>query len=351
MKSSYVALISVIGLGMLVLFGWLGFYAYQQRQGPALDSTPAVVFVTSLPQIIPSATPETLVFPTATLAQPIPTATPEATSAPATVCGEDTAWNVLILGSVYGSQAGVKGSDLTQILRADFLNKKVSMYAFPRDLWVDTQDLGLTNPTINATRLGTVFYEGRIRSLQFAEINTIVDGTRVTARMLYRNFQVSADHYVSIDVIQMISLIDATGGLSINVPERITDPWIGMVIPAGQQKLTGVQVAAYARAIPDTEFGRMRRNQLLVEALRQKLLDPTSFINVPDLYARYKNVIATDLSLEQINHLSCLMKEIPASALIQDGVKQEWTSPGPQGSLAWNKDKILAHLKSLGLIP
>jgi hypothetical protein len=38
--------------------------------------------------------------------------------------------------------------------------------------------------------------------------------------------------------------------------------------------------------------------------------------------------------------------------IVQDQVKQEWTSAGPQaGSLAWDKDTVILQLKALGLIP
>jgi hypothetical protein len=69
------------------------------------------------------------------------------------------------------------------------------------------------------------------------------------------------------------------------------------------------------------------------------------------LYTQFKQVIATDLSLEQVNHLSCLLKEVPASSVIQDGVRQEWTWPGPQGSFLWDRANVLNQLRQLGMIP
>jgi len=275
---------------------------------------------------------------------------PAAPAIQTTECGETGAWNVLVLGSDYAEMRGQKGSDLTRMLRADFANKRVTVYAFSRDLWVDTTGLGLVNPSISATRLGMVYYEGRIRSPQFAEIDTVVDGTRATAGMLSKDFSLATDHYLTLDLNHLAVMIDAVGGLPINIPTRTTDPWIGMVIEAGQQTLNGAQVVAYARAIPDSDFGRIARNDLLLEALRQKLLDPAVMARIPDLYAQFKGVIATDLSLEQINNLTCLLKEVPSSSIVQDSVRPEWTSPGPLGSLLWNKNNVINMLRELGLI-
>ena len=98
------------------------------------------------------------------------------------------------------------------------------MFAFSRDLWVDTTGLGLTNPTINATKLGMVFYEARSRSTSTNVRDSMIDGTNATARMLANNFLVSSDHYLTIDLAQVPAMVDAIGGVPINIPATITDP-------------------------------------------------------------------------------------------------------------------------------
>jgi LCP family protein required for cell wall assembly len=321
----------LLGLFLLVVFGMtvIVVKAYRAPLGPALPATP---------------TPNMMANQVAATAVP--------TQPSAGVCSETTAWNILILGSDAADMRGEKGSDLTRILRVDFPNRKVTIFAFPRNLWVDTAGLGLTNPTIDAAQLGAVFYEARSRSLTTNVKDAMVNGVDITARMLAKNFQVSTDHYLAIDLYQIPAMIDAVGGIPINIPQQITDPWIGMVIPAGPQTLSGVQFVAYARAKPDSDFGRIQRNNLLIAALREKLLDPSVWGKIPQLYTQFSETITTDLSPEQINHLSCLLQEVPQEAIVQDQVRQEWTSPGPQPrSLLWDKTSVLNRLKELGLIP
>jgi len=328
-------MVGIIVLGALLLGGTAGtawaIREYRAPLGPALEvAAPTVEPVNE---------------------QPAPVVQ-QATPAPVNVCGESGAWNVLVLGSDAAELRGAKGSDFTRIVRVDFDNKKVTVYAFPRQLWVDTSSLGLTNPTVNATQLGAVFYEARSRSTKTTLEDVLVEGTNATARTLLNNFSISTDHYVAIDLNQVPGMVDAVGGLPINIPVAITDPWIGMTIPAGQQTLNGAQVAAYARAIPDSDFARIQRNNLLIAALREKALDPNVWVQIPQLYDQFDEVVGTDLSLEQINHLSCLLKEVPADAIVQEQVKQEWTSAGPQaGSLGWDKTAVLNHMKQLGLVP
>jgi LCP family protein required for cell wall assembly len=377
MKIPSTVFLSILFLGLLGFVGWISISAYQQRQGPALDSTSEPLFSTRTPsstshsstpkvpaststKIVPSsvektesptleknATPAAELIASATSTESV---SKNSSSLSSNLCGETGAWNILVIGSNIAEVYGQKGSDLTRIIRADFSSPKVVMYTFSRDLWVDTSGLGLTNPNLEYSKLGFVFYEGRIRSLQFALTDTIVDGTRSTAGMLSQNFSVKTDHYITIDISHLAAMIDAIGGLPMNIPSRTTDPWIGMVIEAGQQTLTGAQVVAYVRAIPDNDFGRIQRNDLIVEALRQKMLNSDILSRFPELFSKFKNVIITDMSFEQISHLACLLKETPAGSIIKEGVRQEWTSVGPAGSLLWKSENVLSRLRELGLI-
>lgn len=327
--------IAMLVMGMLGLAAW-GVMAYRAPLGPALEQ--------------PSPTAIPVDFSVQAQATAVPTVAP--TEVQPGVCGETGVWNVLVLGSDAGDLRFDKGSDLTRILRVDFPNRKVTIFAFSRDLWVDTTGLGLTNPAINAAQLGTVFFEARSRSASADVQTAMVDGTQATAHMLRNNFLVGTDHYLTVDLSQIPGMVDAIGGVPINIPAAITDNAIGMVIPAGQQTLNGRTFVAYARVMPDSDFARIQRNNRLIEALQQKLLDPAVWVRIPGLYAQFKDVIATDLSPEQIEHLSCLMQEVPQESIVQDGVRQEWTSPGPvAGSLLWDKTAVLNRLKELGLTP
>ena len=331
------AFLGIVVMGVLGMTVWV-VKAYRAPLGPALE-----------PTLIPTnADPVE--------AQIILTPNPEPTPVPVldqvSVCDETAVWNILVLGSDAADLRPPKGSDLIRMLRVDFPNRKVTMFAFSRDLWVDTTGLGLTNPTINAARLGTVFYEARSRSTSANVRDTMIDGTNATTRALANNFLVSTDHYLTVDLAQVPAMVDAIGGVPINVPASITDPLTGMVIPAGQQTFNGAQFVVYARAIPDSDYARMQRDSWLLLALQRKLLDPTVWGQIPQLYAQFNQVIATDLSPEQINHLACLLQEVPNDAITQDGVRPEWTSPGPQpGSLLWNKTSVLTRLKELNLTP
>ena len=288
--------------------------------------------------------------------QVLPTATAIAAkvSAQESVCGESGVWNVLVLGTESTEKHGNAGSDFIRMMRVDFLNRQVTLFAFPPDLWVDTSGLGLINPATQSMSmyLGTVFQEARSRSTYTVTKDAMLDGTTASATALFQNFTVSTHFYLTVDLSQVPMMVDAVGGVPINIPQTMTDPWIGMTIPSGPQTLNGAQFVAYARAIPDSDFARAQRHDLLMEALREKLVDPAVWGQIPQLYARFNGMIVTNFSPEQINHLSCLLKEVSPNAIVNDGVKQEWTSPGPApDSLYWDKIQILNQLKILKFVP
>ncbi len=335
-KRSVVFLLAGI---LLVCIAILGVYLFKLSRQPLsqpLDLEPRATATASigLEETVPS------------------TATVDTTdSASGEVCGQSGAFTILIIGSDAADLRGRPGSDLTRLARVDFSGKKVSTFALPRDLWVDVSRLGFQDPLITNTTLGRAYHEAHNRSAQAEETGKMADGAQGSAQMILDNFEVTSDHYLVVDLSQLPALIDAIGGLPIDIPERTTDPWIGMVIEAGPQTLTGEQLKAYARAIPDSDFARIQRNNVILYALRQKLLDPSVWIKLPTLYDQFKKMIVTDLSPQQIFSLFCLLKEVPREEIVMKQVEPEWTSPGPSDSLLWDKDKVAAALKQLDLLP
>jgi LCP family protein required for cell wall assembly len=275
----------------------------------------------------------------------------EPANTPKGFCGETEVWNILVLGSDAADLYYPQGADLTRVVRVDFPNKKAAVYAFSRDLWVDVSSLDFTNPSITSIKLGMAFYEARERSTKSDPKGATLDGISAMNETLEANFTLTSDHYIAIDLDKLPAMVDTIGGLPINIPADLTDPLSGITFKAGEQTLNGIQVATYARAYLDSDLNRIPRNDLVVEALHQKLVDPPVWAKIPKLFLQFEDSIYTDFSPEQVKYLRCLMREVEVESIIQDGVKAEWTSPGPEGSLLWDKENVLNRLRELGMIP
>ena len=105
------------------------------------------------------------------------------------VCGETHVWNVLVVGSDAADlNYYPQGADLTRIVRVDFPNKKVSSFAFSRDLWVDTGKLNYKDPELDATKLGLVYHETSLRSNKNDPHKVKLDAVNDIAKNAHREF-------------------------------------------------------------------------------------------------------------------------------------------------------------------
>ena len=95
-------------------------------------------------------------------------------------------------------------------------------------------------------------------------------------------FRRPVDRYVVVDFQTFVRLVDALGGIEIDVPEAIVDteyptPDYGVTtirFDPGPQVLDGEQALVYARTRhDDSDFGRSERQQQVIGAIAARLLD------------------------------------------------------------------------------
>jgi anionic cell wall polymer biosynthesis LytR-Cps2A-Psr (LCP) family protein len=116
------------------------------------------------------------------------------------------------------------------------------------------------------------------------------------------------DAVLIVDLEGVIRVVDAMGGIDINVPEAVydshyPDPAKGSIelsIKAGQQHFDGRTALAYARSRhQDSDYGRMERQQVLLLAMRQQL-GPATILSAPGLFGAAKGTAWTDLPRESL---------------------------------------------------
>jgi LCP family protein required for cell wall assembly len=113
------------------------------------------------------------------------------------------------------------------------------------------------------------------------------------------------------DLWGMIKVVDAMGGVDIDIPQAVYDAnypdpvWghIAMSLPAGQQHLDGRKALFYARSRhQDSDYGRMKRQQTLLLAIRAQI-GPATILNAPDLFSAAKGFAWTDLPRDSLPNL------------------------------------------------
>ncbi len=153
----------------------------------------------------------------------------------------------------------------------------IKLVSFMRDIYADIPDYG-------RSRLNTAFYVG---------------GVQLTKDTITEMFDVPIHHYAIIDFKSFESLIDilAPGGVEIDV-EKDMSTLIGVSLKQGVHKLNGKELLGYARFRHDAQgdFGRVERQQKVIEALKDELLSLGNSKNLPKLVGAAQGYITTDVS-------------------------------------------------------
>jgi LCP family protein required for cell wall assembly len=104
------------------------------------------------------------------------------------------------------------------------------------------------------------------------------------------------DHYVLVDFTGFSELVDDVGGLDITVPDSFTAS-DGTQFPAGAQHMNGTQALSYSRFRGDSDgdFGRIKRQQQLIQALMAKASDISPVDAVTELVPSLGDRLRTDL--------------------------------------------------------
>lgn len=222
--------------------------------------------------------------------------TPEPGKKP--VCGEEAAWNVLLVGIDYNDPQYTYGlADVIRVLRVDFVDMKVNMVALPRDLLVEAPEGRFTeqNPMkINQAYLfGTPGWGGYLGD---------GIGANSLAEVIRYNFGITPQHYAVVNFDTVIEFIDAIGGVEVNLPQGVSDPnpELGS-FPAGPQILSGERALALMRIRTNySDAFRVSNQTLVMRGILNKLMQPESLVKVPTLLNQFSDAFLTDLSIDQI---------------------------------------------------
>jgi LCP family protein required for cell wall assembly len=295
---------------------------------PSTSPVPATAtpVPTLSPTTAPSATPvpsptRFYIIPAQSIALPTPDLPPAAPFP--TTCDGPGRINILLLGidGVNDNYLRAARSDTIIMLGINFASKSANMLSLPRDMWVPLPGLG----QINQDRINTAYHYGELYGVPGggpAELGTVLSDT----------FGLRVDRYVVVNFDAFIQGIDAIGGVDINIPKPLHDDayplrdgsgTIVIDFPAGQVHMDGATALIYARIRHDSsDFTRMRRQQQVLFAARDKLLSPATLPQLPGLVQVLLGAARTNLSLQDIALLGCLAPQISSQAI------QSWVIDG-----------------------
>lgn len=117
-------------------------------------------------------------------------------------------------------------------------------------------------------------------------------GSTLMIDTIEKSTGVRIDHYVEVNFIGFIKMVDALGKVTVCTEEPVNDPKSGLRLPAGKSQLNGEQALAYARArytlTGGSDLGRIDRQQQFLAALMQQALS-SSTLTDPVKATRFMN--------------------------------------------------------------
>lgn len=117
---------------------------------------------------------------------------------------------------------------------------------------------------------------------------------------------VAVDRYVRINVQGVEKLIDALGGVTVNVPADMKyqddSQHLYINLKAGEQKLNGNQALQFLRFRYDSQgdIGRIQRQQMFMRALAEQTLNPATIARLPKILSVIQENVDTNLSVEEL---------------------------------------------------
>jgi LCP family protein required for cell wall assembly len=301
-----------------------------------LDMTDETPVVEAAPDVMatPSPTAEeeraaataTPLASTATAALPTGTRTPTVTPVdPTSIVGKlqaDQRVSFLLIGYGGPGHDGPYLTDALVVVTFDPRGNQLALFNLPRDLWV--QPAGVNGrPTGSFRRINEIYGLGLGDAIYGNRMPTPAEQDRAAwgaAAVAQQVLGLPIDGWLSADFDAVRTVIDGLGGVTVTVETAFDDyeyprhdnanidPGVMHVhFDAGPQRLTGERALQYARsrhALQDgTDFGRARRQQRLLLAIKDEALRPATLPKVFALMDAVQGHVRTSLSMAEARGL------------------------------------------------
>lgn len=209
----------------------------------------------------------------------------------------------------------------------------VAEISVPRDWFVPIQ---LGNGKTTAQRINTAYADGEAAGGGSPSSDPAA-GAAVANPTLAHLLGITIDHWVGLDFNAFKAAVDAVGGVEVNVPDSFTDyqypadacdqnqgtcGYITIRFKAGEQHMDGETALQFSRSRHSndngegTDFARSRRQQLVVAALKSKVVSLGGLGNLPDLLNSLGDNVVTDLHVNDLEALYALLKDVDTRSIL-----------------------------------
>lgn len=200
---------------------------------------------------------------------------------PAVTVDDSKRTNILLLGVDARSGETVCRSDTIILASIDPKLNRAALVSIPRDTKISGSAAGGMDKINSANVIGGPEYAvEKVEELMSEKI----------------------DYYVEIDFEGFKNIIDALGGVTIDVDQRMYKPSEDINLKPGLQTLDGYGALAFVRFrdYPMGDIERTEHQQIFLKALGQEVLKPATIVKLPTLVREVKANVKTNLGLKDM---------------------------------------------------
>jgi LCP family protein required for cell wall assembly len=238
--------------------------------------------------------------------------------------------NILLLGIDKRDDEPADGtrSDTMILVSIDPVAKSATLVSLPRDMWVSIPGCGVR--------------AGCIGGMQRINVAHAAGGPDLAVQTVSRDFGVPIQYYARVDFRGFQEMVDAVGGVVIDVTWPVKDdeyptPDYGyqrIYYGPGPQLMNGEEALQYARSRHGTsDFARASRQQQVIVAVRNRVLQLDMLTRAPDLLGITQKSVTTDLKPVQMLALAKLVSQIDRDRISNLVIDGNYVRPfvGPDG--------------------
>lgn len=194
-------------------------------------------------------------------------------------------------------------TDTIILARVDPKNLKVTLVSITRDTLVDLGEYG-------QDKINAAYSYG---------------GPALTVKTVENYAGVDINHYAEVDFETLTKIVDTIGGIDVNVPVDVEDPYSNADIKAGEQTLNGEQALALCRsrhaydAYGAGDFYRAANQRMVIAAIVKKVL-ASNPLTITSTIENLADGVTTDMDVGQIISLAMQMKDLDVDNDVYSGM-------------------------------
>ena len=239
--------------------------------------------------------------------------------------------NILLLGIAGKGKPGQNLTDTIMIASINLKTNQVALMSLPRDFYIASSEIGIQ------TKINSIYQIGLNETKNDSEaINPLISSIKeVTSLDLH--------YYTILNFDGFKKIIDSIGGVNISNERDIYDArypgpnysYEVFELKKGFQHLDGEAALKYARerhSDPDGDFGRSKRQQQIIQAVKNKIFSTKTLFDINtlnNLFNALGDNIKTNVSPEELSSFFELTKKLDTVNVTNVAVD------------AWNKDSLL----------